>query len=501
MADPWVRPPSPGPPDSGVLSRPQDESKTLPGKTPSSDDYLLIDRLREDAAAGRMDLSSILSEATHAARFFTDATGAALALWSQGVVICRARSGDTAPPLGAKVDVDSGVSGECLRSGRSQRCNDTLTDSRVDPEVCQEMGIRSLAAVPLRGPQGVIGILEVFSDRASAFSDAHISLLNKLAKIAVMGRSKSPTPMSASQVKETIPEPEAIRTPERSKVRELRDWILRDPLSFLPARMRGEEGQPLRLIAAAVLLLVLGFFGWMFNHFRSGNRTSQNVHAATKDTVASAMAAVVPGDSGRGAPSIPADTEKTTITVGKGKPSSDVLARDLVQRASNSVVTQRGAPARSAQSEATRHAPATSVPAQVTEANLDVPAPDPSEAMAQMQGGAPPVPQSVANPQPIFPFVALPVSRGVTGGRLTRKVEPNYPTEAKRQRIEGAVSLDALVGEDGNVREVQVNSGPPQLAKAAADAVKHWRYEPFELNGKPVAIHNQITIQFKLPPL
>ena len=45
----------------------------------------------------------------------------------------------------------------------------------------------------------------------------------------------------------------------------------------------------------------------------------------------------------------------------------------------------------------------------------------------------------------------------------------------------------------------QVTSGPPLLAKAAAQAVKHWRYQPFELNGKPVSMHNQITIQFKLP--
>src|ERR1700758_2843921 len=200
MADPWVRPPSAGPTESGVVTRPEDEARTHSGKTPSEDDYLLIDRLREDAAAGRMDLSSILSEATHAARYFTDATGAALALWSQGVVICRARSGDTAPPLGAKLDVESGVSGECLRSGRSRRCNDTLTDPLVDAQVCQELGIRSLAAVPLRGEHGVVGILEIFSDRPYAFTDAHLTLLKQLAQIAVTGRSKS-VPSTTAVVK------------------------------------------------------------------------------------------------------------------------------------------------------------------------------------------------------------------------------------------------------------------------------------------------------------
>src|SRR5215469_896931 len=258
MADPWVRPTSPGPPDSGIVFRPESEQRPASGKTHSPDDYLLIDRLREDAAAGRMDLDSILSEATHAARYFTDATGAALALWSQGVVICRARSGDSAPPLGAKVDVDAGISGECLRSGSSQRCNDTQTDPRVDAEVCEELGIRALAAVPLRGGQGVIGILEVFSDRPNAFSDAHISLLKKLAKIAVMGRAKGITPATPTEtLVQTEPPP-------------LRERLPKDLLNFdfLPARMRGEEGQPIRLVAAAVLLIVLGFFGWMLTRSR-----------------------------------------------------------------------------------------------------------------------------------------------------------------------------------------------------------------------------------------
>ena len=308
MADPWVRPPSPGPTESGVVTRPEDEARTPSGKSPSEDDYLLIDRLREDAAAGRMDLSSILSEATHAARYFTDATGAALALWSQGVVICRARSGDSAPPLGAKVDVDAGISGECLRSGSSQRCNDTQNDPRVDAEVGEDLGIRSLAAVPLRGGQGVIGILEVFSDRPNAFSDAHISLLKKLAKIAVMGRAKSGTPATAT---ETLVQTEPPA---------LRERLPKDLLNFdfLPARMRGEEGQPIRLAAAALLLIVLGFFGWMLTRSRGETSRGQAVHAASNEAVPALLAAGASSDaslvraSRRGyAPSATADSSRS----------------------------------------------------------------------------------------------------------------------------------------------------------------------------------------------
>jgi protein TonB len=109
------------------------------------------------------------------------------------------------------------------------------------------------------------------------------------------------------------------------------------------------------------------------------------------------------------------------------------------------------------------------------------------------------VPPSVANPQPVFPFVALPVSQGVTGGKLAHRVDPVYPADGRLQRLEGAVVLDALVGEDGRVKQVQVTSGSPVLARAAMDAVRQWRYEPYLLNGRPVALHNQITIQFKLP--
>jgi TonB family protein len=493
MADPWVRPPSPGPPDSGVSTRPDDEVRSSSGKTPSSDDYLLIDRLREDANAGRMDLSSILSEATHAARYFTDATGAALALWSQGVVICRARSGDTAPPLGAKVDVDSGVSGECLRSGRSQRCNDSLTDPRVDPEVCQEMGIRALAAVPLRGGQGVIGILEVFSDRPNAFSDAHITLLKKLAQIAVTGRAKSLAPLPATP-KEDVPEPEASAPP--------RPTVL-DRFRFLPERMRGEEGQPLRLVAAALLLILLGFFGWIFSRSRGGtSRSGQAVHAASNAAVPAAMAAGSSTEEARTSPSPTPDNEKRTGTItlgGAGKSPADLVAKDVVQKASTSVVTQRGPTARASHpDEGIASLPATRAP-EPANANVDVPAPDSSEVISSMQGNAAPIPQSLVDPHPAFPFVALPVSQGVTGGKLTHKVDPIYPSEARLQRVEGAVVLDALVGEDGNVREVQVTSGPPQLANAATQAVKRWRYQPFQLNGRPVSMHNQITIQFKLP--
>jgi len=489
MADPWVRPTSPGPPDPGVPFRPESDVRPSTGKTFSADDYLLIDRLREDAALGRMDLDSILSEATHAARYFTDATGAALAMWSQGVVICRARSGETAPPLGAKLDVDSGISGECLRSGRSKRCNDTLTDPLVDGSVCQEMGIRSLAAVPLRGERGVVGILEVFSDRPYAFSDAHITLLKQLAQIAVTGRTQSAPKLTPPFLKTSIePSPANLSDPSPTTTTtrfRLPNFDAASKLTFLSQKMKGEEGRPWRLGAAGLLLVVLAGLAWMLSRGRSNAASpTQSVQAATT------ASSVTPGPSETTLNLVPSRTEPARSV--RSKPAPDVVAGNVVERASKSIVIERSSPA----PDATNPSNGSSPRKQPLE---EAPAPDSTVLSAGLQGSTTGIPESLAAVQPSLPSMSLRTSEGVTGGTLRHRVTPTYPSQARLQRVEGPVTLDAVVGEDGNVHDVKVVSGNPILAIAAKQAVQQWRYDPFQLNGKPVAIHTKVTIQFKLP--
>jgi TonB family protein len=483
MADPWVRPTSPGPPDPGVPSWPENESRSSQG--PSPDDYLLIDRLREDALLGRMDLDSILSEATHAARYFTDATGAALALWSQGVVICRARSGETAPPLGSKLDVESGISGECLRSGRSKRCNDTLTDPLVDAQVCQELGIRSLAGVPLRGEHGVVGILEVFSDRPYAFSDAHITLLKQLAQIAVTGRSRSVPPVVTPALKRT-PEARVAGAAQPAQMRAAQS-LKASLFKLLAAQMKGEEGQPLRLAAAgALLFLIVGGFWWLSARGHKGSNPPQSVQAASSSA---GLMASPPIETSLDVSPTFANTGRRP-SASRSKPSPDVAARDLVRRASNSVVTSRSDPA--------EEKPLISIATPPPTTSEDVPAPESAE-LVPGTSGVSQVPQGVLSTQHDLPTVALRMSQGVTGGVLSHRVSPIYPQQARLLRIEGAVQLDAIVGEDGIVHDVKVVKGDRILAGAAVQAVQQWRYQPFALNGKPVPMHTQVTIQFKLP--
>jgi protein TonB len=64
---------------------------------------------------------------------------------------------------------------------------------------------------------------------------------------------------------------------------------------------------------------------------------------------------------------------------------------------------------------------------------------------------------------------------------------------------EGAVQLQASISKDGSVTGVKVLSGDGLLARAATDAVKQWRYRPYLLNGQPIPIETQITVNFRLP--
>jgi TonB family protein len=106
---------------------------------------------------------------------------------------------------------------------------------------------------------------------------------------------------------------------------------------------------------------------------------------------------------------------------------------------------------------------------------------------------------SVSNSkQPMAPPVPLPVGGDVKPATLLSSVAPIYPATAKAQRVAGNVKVDALVDATGHVTSMTVVSGPALLQQAAMDALRHWKYEPAQLNGKAVAMHLTVSVQFKL---
>jgi len=91
------------------------------------------------------------------------------------------------------------------------------------------------------------------------------------------------------------------------------------------------------------------------------------------------------------------------------------------------------------------------------------------------------------------------VSQGVAQGLLIKRVQPVYPAQALSMHIQGAVELLATISKDGNVTNLKQLSGDAMLGRAAMDAVKQWKYRSYLLNGQPLEIQTQITVNFKAP--
>jgi len=83
-------------------------------------------------------------------------------------------------------------------------------------------------------------------------------------------------------------------------------------------------------------------------------------------------------------------------------------------------------------------------------------------------------------------------------GSIIRRVQPIYPTLARAARIQGPVILYATISKAGTIDNLRLVSGHPMLVPAAIAAVSEWRYRPYILNGEPIAVETQITVNFIL---
>jgi periplasmic protein TonB len=83
---------------------------------------------------------------------------------------------------------------------------------------------------------------------------------------------------------------------------------------------------------------------------------------------------------------------------------------------------------------------------------------------------------------------------------LTQTVEPEYPAAAKGSGLAGSVVLQVSIAPEGSVQDAKFLQGSFIFARAAIDAVKQWRFKPYGMNGRAVAVESVITLNFKPPP-
>ncbi|MFZ3341557.1 MAG: TonB family protein [Terriglobales bacterium] len=499
------------------------------------DESQVLSTLRELVAAGEHRLDPMLAAIADGALLLTGATGVALAMWKDGAMVCRARSGATAPPLGAQLSADKGISGECLRTGKTQHCVDTEKNRLVDVEVCRTLGLRSIAVLPVQGWRGVNGILEAFSTEPAAFSPHHLAVLEQLAGLAERARAAKPVGASPTTIAQMGP----VGVPVEKS----------EPAGLLPASDRFVDfvralvgRRPLVLGALGLaMILLLGLVIWL--GWRGNDGSENKARAAEPASVLASSRAPassvvssgpLPGDAQTSEHS-PTDRLKDqhvagqhvpdndsvwkpnpggqTLLISSGKPSAartlkaaaELDAAEIRKNKNHESPTLPASDATGAQQPAPGSNPASTSGSNTAAGNNPSTAPHRDETSSL---GPPPLPadqpssalNGVLASKPLVPSLSPQrVSQGVSGGQLIHRVPPIYPLQAKSLRMEGKVVLDATVMEDGSVGDLKVVQGPAIFTSAAVEAVKKWRYKPFVLDGKAVKSPMRIMVDFKLP--
>jgi TonB family protein len=482
------------------MSRPDPFAPPLPGDVPLSlggkegkltelEDGLSLAELATalsahggGALSADLALDLVLNEIVEHARLATGATAAAIALARGDEIVCRATTGANAPDLGVRLDVDSGLSGACVKSKQWQRCDDSETDSRVNAEICRGLGVRSILVFPVVREEKLLGVFEIFSPRPNAFSDREIQTLQALSRSIVNNVDRAadvlappvpipPVPVLSSSGLEATAAGEIIDL-SRGEPAQV-DPVELDPKQFdqpqpdatLSVAETATVSQPLRrdygttVLTLAVIAVAL-FLGWMMGYVRRprgpvATKTKATVNAPTQavqasppqDPASTASGAVPDQPTSSSAPSAPAASQQS---VSQQSGASALPTGSLVVYENGKVIYR-------------------------------TPLQNSSHSAKDIPGGPVNVPSRVADEY------------------LMLRVEPDYPESAREQHVEGSVVLEALVGKDGTVEKLSTVSGDSQLATAATDAVRQWRFKPFLRNGSPEEFQTRITVDFRLP--
>jgi len=434
----------------------------------------------------------------------TGATGLAIAMWKDGAMLCRARSGETAPPLGARLSAETGISGECLRTGKIQHCVDTERNRLVDVEVCRSLGLRSIAVIPIQGERGNNGIIEAFSTEPGAFSAHHLAVLEHLAALAE--RARAAKPVGASPIAPPMRVKAPVEKPGPSGLMPASDRFV----DFVRALV-GKRPLVLGAVALATVLLLV-FVIWL--GWRGSDGNESRAQAAAPVAVATSATGPTVQDAKLSSSGIAGQHVPDNDAVWKPNPGGQLLTPNGKPSAARTVRADGELNAAATRNKETGRAssnsdaPSANGPSPITvqPASTNPSSAHKTEEVAALEpprlgvDQSPQVFKGVLSAQPVVPALTQQrVSRGVSGGELIHRVPPVYPPQAKSLRVEGKVVLDATVLEDGTVSDLKIVQGAPVLITSAMDAVKKWRYKPFLLDGKAIKSPMRITVDFKLP--
>jgi TonB family protein len=483
--------------------------------------------------SAELALEIVLNEIVEQACLATGATGAAVVLERDGEMVCRASSGPTAPELGARLDVASGLSGECIRTGQTQRCDDAQTDPRADATASQRLGVRSALVLPLIDAHRtdatridgnrVVGLFEVFSPRAWAFGDRDERTLEALSVRVMRNLERAAGPLESlvggvaggpvgnavessagAEIESRIEDPvwssvdgvpAADLLPDNPRL----SWETTSIPVPVPVPVpvpTADEPEPADVVSPGLVSSGPGrrfdVVGWALG---------AAVLACTVLMVVLVVERMGPQHSGSTRPAIRRPAVRPA-TAASGAANSDVMVSSVKAAAppGGLISTPAAVPASS---------PSASAPAALDHARSAAPAgsllvfENGKEVfrMPPSQGQAEPPATAHGGVEPaasLTPERVLALSPAAAENSLIHRVEPDYPEEARKRQLQGAVVLDIHIGQDGTVQDTKLVSGEPLLADAAMAAVRQWRFQPRLVDGVPAEMQTRITLNFRL---
>jgi TonB family protein len=480
------------------------------------------------------------------AQAFTNASGVAIALSEGNVdeIVCRARSGASAPDVGATLRVEGTFTGLCIQTGKELRCDDCETDTRVDTAAIRALGIRSMVVTPIREDSRVVGVLAAFAPTPHAFTITHVAVLKTMAdQISALlqkerrAREENPQPEAprpaapappviaakpaavppapavppAVVIKSSSAAPRAA-APAPAKVENIKSTPLEVvPLATPPKKeekrtdsprasfgtfdsMTPEEKKPgnrfMMIGVAAVLVIAAGgTFAFLKMQKPSAAAAQHTQDAANVPPAPVASSSTQPASPATGGASPVLPSQPAAV-----KPA-EIEARKTPSKAAEktSIASEKPAPAEKPAVVATISGSGTSRIAQQDSAQ-----PAPEIAPSFGVGGNTPAPLStLARPMATStPSAAAIEQSQLEPLQLIRTGPLVYPPIAKARNITGIVVVELKVGKDGKVSSPRFISGPPIFKDAAFDAVMHYQFKPAKLNGQPIEQTTQIRLNF-----
>ncbi|HET9181339.1 MAG TPA: TonB family protein [Candidatus Angelobacter sp.] len=495
-------------------------------------------------------LNDELSVIAQRAQAFTNASGTAIAL-SEGnadEIVCRARSGSSAPETGAALRIQGSFTGLCIQTGKELRCDDAETDTRVDTAAIRALGIRSMVVTPIRDESKVAGVLACFAPTAHAFTITHVAVLKTMAdQISILLQKERRGKVEAHETSAPLPMPKPVasapaplpppvviksagpgtaaataRVPAVARLEPVKTEVAA-PVPF-PTREEKQKpevkasfgtfdsvaaenknsGGAKIIIGAVVVLAIAAVSVFLVMRMRKSSavvpaQQAQQTSATANSGQVQAAASVPPAPAAAPDNSTSSrepvavsghQAEKQVSEIDNSKKKETKPERGAVNKQEKKVAEETETP--SAQpvtisSGGPSRLSASAAPAETIQIT-------PTLSITSGSGSLSTLARPVSSGAP---RVAVTQQSELEPMHVLKAVAPVYPPIARIRRLSGSVVVQVTVGKDGKAHNPQLMSGQPVFREAAFDALKQWKFKPATLNGKSIDQTTQIKIDFK----